>query len=72
MQMTRCKYCEVENSEMVVDTDETYFYIMNNIGYLPRIMYGSRNPNHHDRVFISYCPFCGARLVDVENLHKEG
>lgn len=67
-----CKYCEVENREMIVDTDDTYFYLMNNLGIPPQIMYGARDTGVHDSVLISYCPFCGARLVSMENLHKEG
>ena len=68
-----CKYCEIENQEMIVDDGKTYFYIMNNLGIRPCIKYGPRyNSQDHGSVDISFCPFCGAQLVNDEYLQAEG
>lgn len=63
-----CKLCEKENSEMIVDNELTYCYIMNNIDIHPEIVYGSRN-GAAQHVQINYCPFCGTRLVNVEDFY---
>ncbi len=65
-----CKYCELENKEYLMNNDGEMVYIMNNIGISPHLVFGTRDRINYLK--ISYCPVCGTRLVDYENLQKEG
>jgi len=67
-----CKYCELENQEYLMDNDEGMAYIMNNIGIPAELVFSTGAYSRNGHLKISYCPICGARLVDYENLHKEG
>lgn len=61
-----CKFCELENQEMIIDTDSAFLYIMNNIGQQPKIYYGNHLVGSY--LPINFCPICGEQLVDYENM----
>ena len=67
-----CKYCELENKEYLIDNDTEMAYIMNNIGIPAQLVFSTGERGRFSYLKISYCPICGTRLVDYENLHKEG
>lgn len=64
-----CKYCQIENREILKDEPDGILYIMNNIGMAPQLVYSSGGDNKINYCLISYCPICGARLANFENLH---
>lgn len=64
-----CKYCEVENREIIQDDLDGLLYIMNNIGMAPQLVYSGGSRNKINYCLISYCPFCGAQLANYESLH---
>lgn len=64
-----CKYCEIENRQLLQDDDNALLYIMNNLGMAPQLVYSSGGSNKINYCLISYCPICGSRLADYENLH---
>ena len=64
-----CKYCEKQNREVINDVPDGLLYIMNNIGMAPQLVYSSGDHTKINYCLISYCPFCGARLIDYENLY---
>lgn len=64
-----CKYCEKQNREVINDSPDGLLYIMNNTGMAAQLVYSSGGPTKINYCLISYCPFCGTRLVDYENLY---
>lgn len=64
-----CKFCELENQEMIIDTDTTFLYLMNNIGQTPKIVGGNRGDRCYPfTLSINFCPICGNQLVDDEHM----
>lgn len=66
-----CKYCEKQNREVIIDNPDGLLYIMNNIGMAPQLVYSSGGRSKINYCLISYCPICGDRLVNYENLYTE-
>ena len=64
-----CKYCEIENREVLKDDEDALLYIMNNLGMAPQLVYSTGARTKFNYCIISYCPICGAKLADYENLH---
>ena len=63
-----CKYCEVENREVLNDDGYALLYIMNNLGQTPQLVYSTGERGRIEYQPISYCPICGTRLASFENL----
>lgn len=63
-----CKYCEVENREVLCDDGYALLYIMNNLGGTPQLVYSTGERGRIEYQPISYCPICGTRLASFENL----
>ena len=64
-----CKYCQVENREVLKEESDGLLYIMNNLGMAPQLVYSSSGSTKINYCLISYCPICGTKLADYENLH---
>ena len=64
-----CKYCEIENRQLLQDNDNALLYIMNNLGIAPQLVYSTCERGRIEHFCISYCPICGARLASFEDLH---
>lgn len=64
-----CKYCEMENREVLKDDANGLLYIMNNLGMAPQLVYSSGGNTKINYCLISYCPICGVQLTDYENLY---
>lgn len=64
-----CKYCEIENRELLHEDDDTLLYIMNNLGMAPQLVYSTNKKEKIEYQLISHCPICGSRLASFENLH---
>ena len=63
-----CKYCEMENQEYLEQNDGYDFWIRNPIGGLPYLI--CRTEKDLCKMRISYCPVCGSRLVNYEDLQS--
>lgn len=64
-----CKYCELENKQVLRDDDSALLYIMNNLGLAPQLVYSVGERGKFGYQLISYCPICGSRLASFEDLH---
>ena len=65
-----CKFCELGNPEIIVDTDDTFLFISNYTELQPKIIYGGRIDNKVSSYSlpVNFCPICGRQLVDYENM----